>query len=252
MNLVFASGFFFPQRLAGKEYFRGVRAVFDGACFPLVPPVGDVQTRASALAHQINDHFPQGPIHIVAHSMGGLDARFVLSNNMLGLANSGRVISLSTISTPHRGSAIADLIVAPEPSLLDPRRLIYLTLQRLAAELKIPTGALGNLTTGFAAKFGCPNVQHVRYFSYAASGNDSFLLTPSHLYLMSIGQTADDQANDGLVTLTSAALTPLAEPAWTTDHYGEVGYNLSVPTLESSFDHIGMLRKIIARAAPNN
>src|SRR5260370_3628695 len=119
MNLVFASGFLIPQRLLNKDYFRGLRTAFPGASFPIVPPVGDVPTRASALAHQINDSFPQGPIHIVAHSMGGLDARFVLSNNVLGLANQGRVVSLSTVSTPHRVSAIADLIVSPAPNLLD-------------------------------------------------------------------------------------------------------------------------------------
>ena len=50
-----------------------------------------------------------GDLHIIARtSMGGLDSRFLLSNNLLGLAD--RVVSLSTVSTPHRGSPVADLI----------------------------------------------------------------------------------------------------------------------------------------------
>ena len=47
-------------------------------------------------------------IHIIAHSMGGLDSRYMISK--LGMAD--RVLSLTTISTPHHGSPIADITVA--------------------------------------------------------------------------------------------------------------------------------------------
>jgi hypothetical protein len=47
--------------------------------------------------------------HIVAHSMGGLDSRYLLSpvseNKLVA-----PVQSLTTISTPHQGSPIADII----------------------------------------------------------------------------------------------------------------------------------------------
>src|SRR5262252_6205372 len=46
-------------------------------------------------------------VHLIAHSMGGLDSRFLIAK--LGLAN--RVLSLTTIGTPHHGSPIADLVV---------------------------------------------------------------------------------------------------------------------------------------------
>ena len=46
-------------------------------------------------------------VHIIAHSMGGLDARYLISK--LGYAD--RVASLATISTPHRGSNIADVLL---------------------------------------------------------------------------------------------------------------------------------------------
>ena len=116
MNLVFASGFLFPQRLLRHDYFRGVRAVFPGACFPRVPLTGSIDARARALAAEIARHrFPEpdGPIHVVGHSMGGLDARYLLGRDLGGLA--GRIASLSTIGTPHRGSPIADFLVGPEP-----------------------------------------------------------------------------------------------------------------------------------------
>src|SRR5262249_46024994 len=47
------------------------------------------------------------PVNIIAHSMGGLDARHLISR----LGFSGRVRSLTTVATPHRGSALAEWFV---------------------------------------------------------------------------------------------------------------------------------------------
>lgn len=44
-------------------------------------------------------------VNIIAHSMGGLDSRYLVSSLKYG----DRVASLTTISTPHRGSFIADV-----------------------------------------------------------------------------------------------------------------------------------------------
>src|SRR4051794_7951025 len=110
MHLVFASGFLVPQRLIGVEYFRGLREAFPGALFPAVSPTASIDRRAAALGDAIAAAFPSGPIHVIAHSMGGLDARAVLARNLRGLAEPGRITVLSTVSTPHRGSPIADLL----------------------------------------------------------------------------------------------------------------------------------------------
>jgi triacylglycerol lipase len=232
MSVVFAAGFLVPQHIAGKDYFR----------------IADVATRANRLADTISD--APGPIHIVAHSMAGLDARFLLANNLQGLANPGRVVSLSMISTPNLGSPVADLLAGPQPSLFDPRRITYDIIVQLAAEFGLSAGALGDLTSGFAIGLNprTKNVPTVDYYCYAGAGMESFLLKPSHLYIQSVGQTDEDQANDGLVSLRSASWTPLTEPPWPTDHLGEVGYNLSAPTLSSTFDHIAAYRRILARA----
>jgi triacylglycerol lipase len=47
---------------------------------------------------------PQGQVNIIAHSMGGLDARYMIAR--LGMAE--RVASLVTIGTPHLGTSFAD------------------------------------------------------------------------------------------------------------------------------------------------
>ena len=51
----------------------------------------------------------KGPFHIIAHSMGGLDSRFLITH--LQPEEDNRVLSLTTIGSPHHGSPIADLIV---------------------------------------------------------------------------------------------------------------------------------------------
>lgn len=56
----------------------------------------------------------KGPFHVIAHSMGGLDARF-LTTHLQQKYNSpsypNRILSLTTLSTPHHGSPVADLLV---------------------------------------------------------------------------------------------------------------------------------------------
>ena len=51
----------------------------------------------------------RGPFHLIAHSMGGLDSRFLIAH--LQRESDNRILSLTTISSPHHGSPLADLIV---------------------------------------------------------------------------------------------------------------------------------------------
>jgi triacylglycerol lipase len=251
MNLVFASGLLFPQRLSGGSYFQFLPAKYPDACFPDVPVTGTVQERAEALAAQIAARFPNGEVNIVAHSMGGLDARYLLSHNLQGLANAGRVASLSTIATPHYGSAVADLLVGARPELEDPRRFAYDVVNRALAHLMFEFGALGDLTSGAAQQFNQqnPKLDHVRYFPYAGSGNGSFLLLPLHAYIESRGATTDEKTNDGLVSVASAKWPgDLVELPWPTDHVGEVGHNLNIGG-KLKFDHLAAFDRVVQRIA---
>ncbi|MCL2210910.1 MAG: hypothetical protein FWB95_03190 [Treponema sp.] len=47
-----------------------------------------------------------GKVNIIAHSKGGLDSRYLIKKYNYG----GKVASLTTISTPHHGAELADLI----------------------------------------------------------------------------------------------------------------------------------------------
>jgi triacylglycerol lipase len=111
LPIVLAHGLSGFRTFSGISYFYGVpddlkergHRVFATA----VPPWGSVQTRATQLARQVDSvlsrtHAPR--VHIVAHSMGGLDARYIISK----LGYGSKVATLTTVSTPHRGSPIAD------------------------------------------------------------------------------------------------------------------------------------------------
>jgi len=70
-----------------------------------VPPVATVAERAVVMAEQVETIIENAAdVHIIAHSMGGLDARYLIST----LAFGDRIDSLTTISTPHRGTPLAD------------------------------------------------------------------------------------------------------------------------------------------------
>jgi triacylglycerol lipase len=96
-----------PRGLA-QHYFRGVAdsLIARGVTVyrPRLPPVASVPARAAALAAFVRG-LPSPMCHLIAHSMGGLDARYAISR--LGLSD--RVVSLTTIGTPHRGTPLAEL-----------------------------------------------------------------------------------------------------------------------------------------------
>jgi triacylglycerol lipase len=79
-----------------------------------VPPFQSPENRASHLAKVVDQalaDFHVDKVNVVAHSMGGLDARVLISGQGYG----DRIASLTTISTPHRGSNIADVALRLVP-----------------------------------------------------------------------------------------------------------------------------------------
>ncbi|MGH9884877.1 MAG: esterase/lipase family protein, partial [bacterium] len=90
------------------DYFRGIAKHLEtlgcAAHAVRLPASASVPERARELVAAI-EALPHDRIDLIAHSLGGLDARFALSH--LGLAR--RVRSLVTVGTPHRGTPLADL-----------------------------------------------------------------------------------------------------------------------------------------------
>ncbi|MFH1488648.1 MAG: hypothetical protein ABII06_07080, partial [Pseudomonadota bacterium] len=94
------------------HYFRKIRNSLIARGFSAyhtrVSWASDLERRASDLHRQIlrlTENFSIRPaVHIIAHSMGGLDARMMIYKYRMA----GRVRSLTTIGTPHLGTSYAD------------------------------------------------------------------------------------------------------------------------------------------------
>lgn len=95
-------------------YFNGVKEDLEQhgeaeVYVTVAPPYAPSETRAKIIAQQIDDilyRTRRAKVNIIGHSQGGLDARVLASPNGLGYGD--RIASITTVSTPHRGTRLAD------------------------------------------------------------------------------------------------------------------------------------------------
>lgn len=116
--IVLAHGLVHPLGVAadllmGQGYFTGVPKILKEhghrVLVPKVSSMGHVKDRAKQLRELIHDWDEIGPderVIVIAHSMGGLDARYLVSQ----LDGGNLIKTLVTVGTPHKGSCIADLV----------------------------------------------------------------------------------------------------------------------------------------------
>ncbi len=181
------------------QYFRNMRTYLGANGFPTVINTnvefaGSVAQRAAELKDQIETLLPNAEkIHIIAHSMGGLDARLMIVD--LGMAE--KVASLTTIGTPHLGTILADRVIGWGGSL-------WMDFLQNAVRLNI--AGVNDLTTAACAAFNqrardaeAKNGVFYQTFSSFEEGNDMFLpLFPSWAFIRGF-----EGRNDGLVPVRS-------------------------------------------------
>jgi triacylglycerol lipase len=183
------------------HYFRNVKTHLEAHGFRVyhtdVAFADRVDIRAQQLGDQINQIMREtgsGKVHIIAHSMGGLDARHLIVD-IPGMAD--RVASLTTIGTPHFGTRLAD----------DALRWGVGGLIRAVSPLVRFEGA-EDLTTGAVAQFNALAADlevknSVVYQTY--SSFESRALTFSPLQNTWLLLQLREGANDGLVSVKSQA-----------------------------------------------
>jgi triacylglycerol lipase len=175
---------FSPLREFLRE--RGYRAMF-----PQVAPTSGVEARARQLREQILK-WTDEPVNIVAHSMGGLDARHLITH--LGMA--GRVRTLTTIATPHRGTYLVDWFIANFRN----RVPLLLAMEAMGMNVDGFRDCQPSVCRSFNAT--TPNMPDVRYFSYVSSVTSNrvspFLRRAWNLL------SAVEGPNDGMVSMGSA------------------------------------------------
>lgn len=160
-HIILVPGFFGFGSLGELTYFVGVREALERAFEQLslnvnvveVPtlPTASIRHRA-ARVHETLAHVAEsfdGPIHIVGHSTGGLDARLAITpTSSLPTTRKfhqhERLRTLVTISTPHFGTPLASFFgsAAGYPALRFVSRLITSVLKH------------GHMPVGFGLRLG--------------------------------------------------------------------------------------------------
>lgn len=214
-------------------YFRGIERRLEASGFsvhfPALPPAGSVAERAGTLARYMAG-VESERIHIVAHSMGGLDARHYIHR----LDPERRVQALVTVGTPHHGTPLASWV-------LEGRGRFARFLRRLT----LP--AVCELTPSACERFNSltPDRPDVCYQSFAGSRPTSEMPPWFRAWARMLDERAG--ANDSQVPVASARWGRF-RGTLRADHLELVGWSLAPPAAAAGrpFDHMTLYREIAA------
>jgi triacylglycerol lipase len=188
------------------RYFPGIEDALAAAGhrvgIPVLSKTRGVAHRAAELKRFLRDHFPEDRVHLIAHSMGGLDARYMISR--LGMED--RVLSLTTVGTPHRGSNYADWGI----------RRLSRSVKPFLQFWGVPTDAFDDLTTEACARFNeeTPDVPGVRYYSVAGACPPEWV---PWVWWPAMTFGPEEGPHDGVVSVASATYGERVE-VWDADH----------------------------------
>ena len=212
------------------SYFRGIKQRYEAGNIhqvycPNLGALGLVADRAATLASFIRKEVPASaaPLHLIAHSRGGLDSRLMLAMNP---DIAGRTHRLVTVATPHFGTPVAThvLDLLRVPPILNPLGPLAPDLLKSLQELT-PVGVTL-----------APKVTPVSYVSIACDAAN-VVLSPLPFGATQRLGAFGNLPNDGLVGLDSALCDPAATTprsgCWPVDHAAAVGW----PTDPASVFH---------------
>jgi pimeloyl-ACP methyl ester carboxylesterase len=230
-QVVLIPGFFGFEALGDLRYFAGVAAALEKALqergapakvweLPTLP-TASIRVRAASVLDRVGAiaERSDGPIHLVGHSTGGLDARLALAPTASLPSDQPqkpifeRVQTLVTVSTPHLGTPLASFFAsaAGKPllrvfalamaALLQERRLplkVPLTLGRILARaddlLGLRNTTIDELYGGLLSDFGPEQRREVAELLEQIASDQSliFQLTPAAVDLLN-SATADPE-----------------------------------------------------------
>lgn len=196
----------------GIDYFYGIKAALeDEGVDTYVADMGAFNTsmvrgeRLKSFILEVLAITGAQKVNIIAHSQGGITARYVISN----MGMSKKVASLVMISTPNRGTALCDVATGKLP------KLAQYAIEVLAdtfwggiiagdedPHFRKATLEMTHYNMEQVFNPNTPNISGVSYFSYAGklfAGSPNLLLTPTNLILQYY-----DGDNDGVVPVKSS------------------------------------------------
>lgn len=223
---------------------RGVRAYA-----PNVSPFHTVPFRAEMWKERLEVILAEtgtDKVNLIAHSMGGLDARYMISR----LDMAPRIASLITVATPHHGSALADIVLERPERIQD----WVSDAANWAGESALDGGkadfrrAVRDLTPTYVKEQfnpGVPDHPNVRYWSWAGTaGRGTEVRMNPLLRPMNAMLYAREGVNDGFVSVESARWGEYLGdlPA---DHGQQIGIDLPSATTFTSTEFFGSLAKML-------
>ncbi|MBN1770635.1 MAG: triacylglycerol lipase [Deltaproteobacteria bacterium] len=247
--------------LGGLEYYYGVADELAGRGYDVyttvTDAVNDTPTRARQLAEQLDailEATGARKLNLVAHSQGGLDGRYLIGT--LGWGD--RVGALVMISTPNRGTPVADALVGDLPVGATLLAALFDAWGAILGGSEADTrAAFEQITTErIAGEFNPahPDDPRVAYWSFAGlscglldfscqAGNEGETVDP--LLAVSYELLQEDGPNDGLVPVASAEWGVFfgSIPA---DHWDEIG-QLADSGPGGPFDHLAFYAGLAAR-----
>jgi len=118
-------------------------------------------TQLNSLIPGIVKSFGVDGVHLIVHSKGGLDTREYLANYQPSHDADFKILSYTSLSTPHNGSVGADLLVQRAAALAVTTNIEYSgfpTFTQTVAEQTGMDAGTPNLTTTFTAGFNASNI----------------------------------------------------------------------------------------------
>lgn len=207
-------------------YFRFIKAYYEATGTPVyvahLSTDGSIGERAAVLKNFLETELKGKMVNIVAHSLGGLDARYAAS-----VLHAAQIASITTIGTPHHGTPLADWAVRQTNRHLP----WYWFFRVLGYDMKTRR-FLREITTDFMKNTfnkRVPNVVDIKYFSVVTSASFrnesmSFWLWFPSLWLEGESHPMANQPNDGMV--------PVESQKWGTqisqqelDHLGQINHH---------------------------
>jgi triacylglycerol lipase len=234
----------FPNLRVGPlrvRYYGGIDRALIERGHPVVVtrvhPTAGIETRARQLKEIILrqlDVLGRDKVLVIGHSMGGLDARYMISR--LGMARN--VSALLTITAPHRGSPVADWCMRHLGQRLGGLHI--------ARALGVNIDAMKDLTTESCRRFNqeVPDAPGVRYFSVSASRPwhrvPAFAMHAHKLVFDAEGE------NDGLVSVKSSTWGEHLG-VWPADHWHTINRRLVIELREPTGDIVPYYLSALAR-----
>ena len=135
-------------------------------------------------------------VNVIAHSKGGMETRYLISTLKMG----GHIASLTTISTPHNGSAAMDWLMKFKPIM----RLVGVGtdfFKLLGGDKKPDTyRCFEQLTTGYMRRFNAENPDDARVYYRSCAFLMSSPLSDIIMAVPYIGVKLLNGQSDGFLT----------------------------------------------------